>query len=389
MFHHHHLFTRTNKRDNNEDACLAYTLNIPNATENQRLDILLLSDGMGGHEHGEVISRFSIATMAQQINSAVLAPFILPKESPNTVLDTALLDYKAILETAIRQTNADVLQLMKDKKWSQAGATLVAVIVCGQHYTYGYLGDSRLYQWHQAEDQLERVTNDHNVPGILVQEGVITEEVAKYHAQKNQLVYFIGVDKVPKLEKVAFIGEGELSSGDALLLCSDGINGSIEGAIAPYFQRHHADASAYTASFLAGLADAGMKKGEKDNQTAVLFHYDTPHEQVALPTPQAATETIAEPVAHSDGPPSPSDEYEATDEPEQETGKPLEPKAVESADTEEAPPAAEDLTEPGEEPEEAPPHLSAEPDDTPKKKNSLAIFLRWLRSFFQFRKKTK
>jgi len=275
MKHLHHVFTRTNQRDNNEDACLSFTVDISNTEEREEVSILLLSDGMGGHEHGEVISRTAVTGMASKISEHLFDKFTIPKISPNELLSLGSIDFEKVLHDSIVQTNNSVLELIASNKWSQAGATIVAVVVYGDQYFYGYLGDSRLYHWKNDQQALLRVTNDHNVPGILVQEGVINEQVAKYHAQKNQLVYFIGIDKVPSLEKVSFLGQGKLAEGDLLFLCSDGVNGNVEDKIDEIFKAHwSSEASAFNPdSFIKHLVDSGAEKGEKDNQTAVLLQF--------------------------------------------------------------------------------------------------------------------
>lgn len=254
-------FTTVNKRDNNEDSCLAYTINI----YGENFTVLLLSDGMGGHDYGEVISNTVISNVSMIINNHLLRNSIYPNIS-----DKKELNLQNVLFDALQRTNHKIVQLIKTNKWKGGGATVVAAIIHKDNYCWGTLGDSRLYHFDFKQKKLKQLGFDHNVPGILLNEGAITKEIAKHHAQRNQLVYFMGVEKFPERKNLNFLGEGKLVKDDILFLCSDGLTGKIDEnflkeALSCYNEKTE------IASIVKILAIENQKNGEKDNQTAIVF----------------------------------------------------------------------------------------------------------------------
>jgi PPM family protein phosphatase len=253
-------FTTVNKRDNNEDSCLTFSLNV----NDEKYTILLLSDGMGGHDYGEIISNTVISNLAIIISDSILKKSILPQ-----INESDTLNLKKILSGALERTNHKVLQLIQNNKWKGGGATIVAVIIHDNDFFWGTLGDSRLYHIDKTENKLSQIGFDHNVPGILLKEGAITPEIAKHHAQRNQLVYFMGVEKYPDLKNLEFMGEGKIKTNDILYLCSDGLTGKINDEfIQDTFSKYPK----------IGLSDLNkkivienQKLGEKDNQTSIIF----------------------------------------------------------------------------------------------------------------------
>jgi protein phosphatase len=268
-------YTRTNKRDNNEDACLSFTLTPKMEDGRECVKVLLLSDGMGGHDHGEVISNKVIAAMAINITKDILLKSITP-DLYGTQKAVKDIDFKNLLYEAIIMANHSILQLIESNKWRRTGATLVAVVIYQNKYFWGYLGDSRLYQWHTSVQELSQVSYDHNVPGVLVNEGVLKPEVARFHAQRNQLVYYVGVEKVPNLEKVKFIGEGVLEDNDVLFLCSDGVSSDLEHeTITDWFINRTWSSEEDVEEWSENLLDEVTENGESDNQTIVFYEHKT------------------------------------------------------------------------------------------------------------------
>ena len=176
-------FTTVNKRENNEDSCLTYSLKV----EDKEYSILLLSDGMGGHDYGEIISNAVISNLSQAINDSILKKSILPQVNIKDDLDIT-----KILASSLERTNYKILQLIKNNKWKGGGATVVAVIIQEDRYYWGILGDSRLYHINKSNETIKQQGFDHNVPGILLQQGAITPEIAKHHSQKKSISVLYG-----------------------------------------------------------------------------------------------------------------------------------------------------------------------------------------------------
>lgn len=260
-------FTDINKREDNEDSCLAFEL----FDGNQKYTILLLSDGMGGHDYGEVISNVVISNIAWLISKTILDRRIIPQLKKET--NEAQLDLKDVLHQAIEVTNHKVKQLIKNNKWKDGGATLVATVIVNDNFFWGSIGDSRLYHFISSEKKLIQQGFDHNVPGILVKEGAIIPEVAKYHSQRNQLVYFIGAETLPSFEKVKFIGDGKLGANDLLILLSDGMLNKIDeielqDEIAK-IDKDNID------NIIEKISKVSKERKETDNQTCITYIHVT------------------------------------------------------------------------------------------------------------------
>lgn len=265
-----------NERDNNEDCCLSFEITVPDQSfRSNSIKILLLSDGMGGHQHGELVSHKVIDNVATQISQRIFREFTIPKLKGDQHSALENIDFTKLLQESISITNDKILKLIKTNKWKKAGATLVAVIVVGQIYYWGYLGDSRLYHWIYSEEKLLQITEDHSVVGIMLKEGAITEEVAKYHSQKHELVYYMGIERIPSKEKVKFVGKGSLKEGDILFLCSDGICGKPEneefGNIFSNFLNNDETIQVDSKAFIDALKHLALEKNESDNQTLILY----------------------------------------------------------------------------------------------------------------------
>lgn len=264
----HYKFTTVNQRENNEDSCLAYDLIV----DNRLYSVLLLSDGMGGHDYGELISNTVMSNLSMLINKSILEKAIIPQleNSESEKKENAIIDFEKVLQQAIEVTNHKVRQLVTNNKWKSGGATLVAVIVLDNNkYVWGYLGDSRLYHYSSEDKKLNQIGFDHNVPGILLNEGAITPEIAKNHAQKNEIVYYMGIESIPDIKKVKFVGTNELKQNDILLLFTDGMTNKLN--ISSFETQMPKVSHQNINSVFNSIVDFTQKQGEKDNQTMVIY----------------------------------------------------------------------------------------------------------------------
>lgn len=263
----HYKFTTVNQRENNEDSCLAYDLIV----DNRLYSILLLSDGMGGHDYGEIISNTVMSNLSMLINKSILDKAIIPQlQAEETEKKSSNLDFENVLHQAIEVTNHKVRQLVTNNKWKNGGATLVAVIIFDNNkFVWGYLGDSRLYQYNANEKKLNQIGFDHNVPGILLNEGAITPEIAKNHAQKNEIVYYMGIETIPDLKKVRFVGTGELKDNDILFLFTDGMINKLN--LTSFESQMPLVSHLNIKNVFNAIVDFTQKQGEKDNQTMVAY----------------------------------------------------------------------------------------------------------------------
>lgn len=102
------------------------------------------------------------------------------------------------------------------------GTTLTAALIEGARIAVAHVGDSRAYLLHQGA--LERITEDHSMIADLIRSGQLTEEESRYHPNRSVVTRALGSD--PNMLADTF--EVDASAGDRLLLCSDGLTGTLE-----------------------------------------------------------------------------------------------------------------------------------------------------------------
>ncbi len=160
--------------------------------------LLVLADGMGGHQAGEVASALVV--------ERVLA---LEAEGP---------DFKEALASVIQEANHVLLKYAGEHEECTGMGTTVAVVkVENGRICVAHVGDSRVYLWRQGV--LTQLTEDHTLVAELVRNGGITEEQARNHPQRHILTRALGTPMEVKVE----YAEYAIAPGDRVLLCSDGL----------------------------------------------------------------------------------------------------------------------------------------------------------------------
>jgi protein phosphatase len=230
-------------RDHNEDTFYI--------SEDAR--VLIVADGMGGHEAGEVASALAVQ---------VVADFFTPERQQAIAAGTEPLGplLMQALEAAHRQVR-DASQTREE--CHNMGTTLILAYIQGDHLYTCHVGDVRCYV--QASAGLEQITQDHSVVGTLVQAGKLTPEEARVHPKKNELLQAIGLPHgiVPE------VNTRVLANGDRALLCSDGLWESLsDGDVVTILAW---DGS--TRQRAIQLVDRANAAGGTDNITVVLYEH--------------------------------------------------------------------------------------------------------------------
>nr|WP_300185444.1 Stp1/IreP family PP2C-type Ser/Thr phosphatase [uncultured Agathobaculum sp.] len=219
------------------------------AREENQTALLVVCDGMGGANAGNVASRFAAKAFAETVQSA------LDRE-----LDAG--KRQTLLTHALVQANDTVFSLAgRQPEFRGMGTTLVAALVQGEQATILNVGDSRAYLFDGTH--LHQLTEDHSYVEEMRRQGRITEADARTHPQKNLITRAVGVE--PDVEGDLF--EVRLKHGETLLLCTDGLTGMVED-----------DKIAETLKYAKTLALAGdalltlaLEGGGRDNITVALF----------------------------------------------------------------------------------------------------------------------
>ena len=178
-----------------------------------RLGALILADGMGGHNAGEVASGMTTNYLAQELEKALVA-------TPLSEIPDDLASEKAL--ALLRQLIADVNQSVFTAASSQPqyqgmGTTLVVALFYDNRVMVAHIGDSRLYRL--RDGALAQLTKDHSLLQEWIDNGMITQEQAATAQHKNLVTRALGVEATVEPE----IREYDALPGDLFLLCSDGL----------------------------------------------------------------------------------------------------------------------------------------------------------------------
>lgn len=196
------------QRKNNQDAIWIAEEGFPVK------NLLIVADGMGGHLAGEIASSTSIEAFR-----AYLLKQYADGAAEDEVLDA--------LMGAIQYSNRAVFEKAQScPECVGMGTTFIAAAAYNNKLYGVHVGDSRLYIFRNGS--LLQVTRDHSFVMEMVKCGRITLEEAKYHPQKNIITRSLGTEEAVKADTVI----EELSGGDMVLLCSDGLSNMVsEGVI--------------------------------------------------------------------------------------------------------------------------------------------------------------
>jgi protein phosphatase len=180
--------------------------------------IVVLADGMGGYNAGEVASGMATSFIADGLQAA-WTPAALKKLDREGAIALS----QKILQSEVARANAAIYgAAQKDPHCAGMGTTLVACLFYDNFVTVGHIGDSRLYR--MRADAMEQVTRDHSLLQEQIDSGLITKEDARSSHNKNLVTRALGID--PEVE--AEIHTYDVQEGDIFLLCSDGLNDMIE-----------------------------------------------------------------------------------------------------------------------------------------------------------------
>lgn len=233
-------------RDHNEDSVLVKQWSKYQPCLCGIETLLVVADGMGGHERGEWASGTAVNIVETSVNKAT---------SSNSI--------DILLKNIFKETNSKVYAGSDNTGQSHPGTTLTVALVFGDSCMIGHVGDSRLYLY--RDGYLTQVTEDHSWAAELVRQGQMSKTDADNWEHRNQLTRAVGIH--PSVE--ASIYEIELRYQDVMLLCSDGLTGMISDQdIADIFT---ASSSSVQAADL--LCAAANNAGGEDNISAVVYSH--------------------------------------------------------------------------------------------------------------------
>lgn len=208
------IFAETNigkERTTNEDSVASLLINAYSFKKDLNCGILVIADGMGGHELGEVASDLASKIFIEE----TIQNIYLSAENDNTI------DFKNVLLKSVESANDEVWKI-SEKQRNRIGTTLVGAIIHGNHVYIVNVGDSRAYLV-KPNKSIIQITKDHTVVQEMVDAKVITKEQAKIHPRRNMLTKALGLSE--EILPDIFVTKIE---DQTLLLCSDGLYGMVD-----------------------------------------------------------------------------------------------------------------------------------------------------------------
>lgn len=170
--------------------------------------LIILADGMGGANAGEVASGLAVDLLVSQL--------VGDEESPKSPLGGS------DLLAAMRGVNQAIFELSHQvPEYAGMGTTLVVGLFRESSLIHAHVGDSRLYRW--REGVLECLTSDHTLIQEIVDAGdfATLEEARLAGVPPNVLTRAFGAETDVAVD----FAETDIQAGDLYLFCSDGLTG--------------------------------------------------------------------------------------------------------------------------------------------------------------------
>jgi protein phosphatase len=269
-------------RTGNEDAFALLHASESRQDDLSETALVLLCDGMGGYEAGEVAAAMAIQIMRQYlVQQRPFAPLSGASSFPSDVLHppaasardeskghaAAPIDVeemKKLLRTALKEANKQIYTASRapGSKRRGMGCTAEAVYIDGRNIVVGHVGDSRTYHLH--EGRLIQMTRDQTLVNRLVELGTLSPEEAETHPRRNELQQAVGGQ--PDVEPG--LSHGVLKAGDWVVVCSDGLTNHVSNADLEQMLRGEGYSAETVARRLVNLANL---QGATDNATVVVI----------------------------------------------------------------------------------------------------------------------
>ncbi len=234
-------------REHNEDAI----------GSNADIGLMVLADGMGGYNAGEVASGIAVQTISE-----LAAEGAMREERNERDPTTGLMRQTIVLRDAVARANKIIFQTAQSQTHCEGmGTTLVAAIFYDDKLSVAHVGDSRAYRLRGG--RFEQLTLDHSLLQELVDRGFYSEEEAQRSTNRNYVTRALGVEPTVEVE----VQEFEVLPDDVYLLCSDGLPDMVED------EDIHLTISTFNASLdVVGqqLVELANDHGGRDNVSVMM-----------------------------------------------------------------------------------------------------------------------
>lgn len=218
--------------------------------------LVILADGMGGYNAGEVASGMAASIVQQVVEEALPLPETVGAEDTSQAV-------KQLLTKAISKANHAILDAAGNTSdYSGMGTTIVAALFQRDAVTIAHVGDSRAYRL--RDRHLMQMTRDHSLLQEQVDAGLISAEQAQFAQHKNLITRAVGVDLIVETETNEFM----LAPDDVYLLCSDGLSDMMNDSFIAEILNTCGDDVTKAGNMLVSYAN---QQGGRDNISVILI----------------------------------------------------------------------------------------------------------------------
>ncbi len=195
-------------RQQNEDSILLCNF------EHSDVILLLVADGVGGYDGGEVASKLAVESIKDYVAKAVLQACSGGGYGADWLHMT--------LQHGIAEANQLILQQQSQQPHLRKMATtIVALLIHQNEMAMSHLGDSRCYRFNNLT--LSQITEDHTVLQKMLNEGKINHQLFEVLPMHNVISKALGLTDQPEI----YVNRFEFAEDTTYLLCSDGLTNCI------------------------------------------------------------------------------------------------------------------------------------------------------------------
>jgi len=196
------------REENQDNLYVDGTIRIPAGSKatfrhtiiSENRGLYAVADGMGGGAHGGLASFLTVKEITEK-------EFYFYQ------------DYDG-MKRFVLYANEMICDLMKKNQGRYIGSTFAGLCIDKNIATITNIGDSRIYLL--RETNLLQVSLDHTAIRRMVEMGIISEEVARNHPDRNKLTQHLGIFPSEMIIE-PYSTQINLKQNDIFLLCSDGL----------------------------------------------------------------------------------------------------------------------------------------------------------------------
>ncbi len=221
---------------------------------------MVVADGMGGMNAGDVASMLAISTGVKLADKSVKWGFKINEKEARELLSRMSAYFREIDRRITRKSESD-------RRLFGMGTTMTLAYSVGIHLFIIHVGDSRAYLYRQG--RLQQLTRDHTIAQALADAGEIKQQDVRKHMRRNTLTNYLGGHSGKVKADVRWL---QLEHGDRVILCSDGLSDMVDDEHIAGCLSANSDPDVAAVE----LTQLALRNGGRDNVTVVVAEYAIP-----------------------------------------------------------------------------------------------------------------